>query len=437
VKLLDFGLARPTVHEQVTGAPDLTRAGAVMGTPRYMSPEQALAKRSTAAPISSRPARSCSRCSPAGPRSTGNTVVAILHATVYEQPPALSGSPAVASVDRVIRRALAKKASERPATAEAMADELARRPDGRRRHRDDDASDDTDRRVAVSRASRRSRNRFSCLQPAGCDHDVARGHRLAGRALERHGGAVCQRERPTSRRWPREAGVDRVVSGTILRAGDELRTHVQLIEAPAAPSSLHIRCRRRWAISFSSRTTSRVASSRRWRCRWAARPRRRRRMRRRAPAPTSCICAATRSAAADSGAVQARDLYERSVALDPNYAPAWVALGRSYRLIGKYIEVVAGQRRTGQKAYDRALELNPKLTIAHKFYANLESDTGQASSAVVRLLNEATRHGNDPELFAGLVHACRYAGLYEESLARTPKRAGSIRTSRPVSNRRS
>ena len=37
--------------------------------------------------------------------------------------------------------------------------------------------------------------------------------------------------------------------------------------------------------------------------------------------------------------------------------------------------------------------------------------------AVVRLLNEANRHGNDPELFAGLVHACRYCGLYAESIA--------------------
>jgi len=36
---------------------------------------------------------------------------------------------------------------------------------------------------------------------------------------------------------------------------------------------------------------------------------------------------------------------------------------------------------------------------------------------MVRLLGEASRHGNDPELFAGLVHACRYCGLYEESIA--------------------
>jgi len=55
--------------------------------------------------------------------------------------------------------------------------------------------------------------------------------------------------------------------------------------------------------------------------------------------------------------------------------------------------------------------------VAHKFYANLEADIGQAQRAVVRLLNEANRHGNDPELFAGLVHACRYCGLYDEAIA--------------------
>ena len=44
-------------------------------------------------------------------------------------------------------------------------------------------------------------------------------------------------------------------------------------------------------------------------------------------------------------------------------------------------------------------------------------DIGQSERAMVRLLGEATRHGNDPELFAGLVHACRYAGLFEESVA--------------------
>jgi len=57
------------------------------------------------------------------------------------------------------------------------------------------------------------------------------------------------------------------------------------------------------------------------------------------------------------------------------------------------------------------------LTIAHKYYANLEADIGKSQDALVRLIGEARQHGNDPELFAGLVHACRYCGLLDQSIA--------------------
>ena len=40
VKLLDFGLARPEPEETMSPDSDLTRPGFVMGTPRYMAPEQ-------------------------------------------------------------------------------------------------------------------------------------------------------------------------------------------------------------------------------------------------------------------------------------------------------------------------------------------------------------------------------------------------------------
>src|SRR5262249_61726092 len=49
--------------------------------------------------------------------------------------------------------------------------------------------------------------------------------------------------------------------------------------------------------------------------------------------------------------------------------------------------------------------------------ASFAGDRGPATSAVGRLLAEGTRHGNDPELFAGVVHSCRYCGLLEQSVA--------------------
>jgi tetratricopeptide (TPR) repeat protein len=87
-------------------------------------------------------------------------------------------------------------------------------------------------------------------------------------------------------------------------------------------------------------------------------------------------------------------------------------------VIGKYIgDDAADSAARAEAAFRRALELNPRLSVAHKFYANLEADTGKAQAALVRLLGEADRHGNDPQLFTGLVHACRYCGLFEQSIA--------------------
>jgi tetratricopeptide (TPR) repeat protein len=115
----------------------------------------------------------------------------------------------------------------------------------------------------------------------------------------------------------------------------------------------------------------------------------------------------------------ARDLYLRCVAEDPGFAPAWAGLGRAHRLIGKYLEIseLKTHQARAEEALRRALELSPELPLAHKLYAHVESEVGRAQDAMVRLLRLARQTRNDPELFAGLVHACRYCGLFDASLA--------------------
>src|SRR5262249_49522897 len=84
---------------------------------------------------------------------------------------------------------------------------------------------------------------------------------------------------------------------------------------------------------------------------------------------------------------------------------------------GKFIHDPGDSAARAEEAFRRALDLNPRLAVAHRLYASFEADTGHSLDALVRLLGEGRRHGNDPERFAGVVHAARYCRLYEQPLA--------------------
>jgi tetratricopeptide (TPR) repeat protein len=129
----------------------------------------------------------------------------------------------------------------------------------------------------------------------------------------------------------------------------------------------------------------------------------------------------------------ARDLYLESVRGDPDYAPTWARLGRMYRLMAKY---GAGDARycgaLAEESFRHALALNPELSVAHHLSAQLDLDLGRPREALVRLIGRARQHRADPQLFAGLVHACRYCGLLTESLA-ADRRARALDPNVPTS----
>ena len=113
----------------------------------------------------------------------------------------------------------------------------------------------------------------------------------------------------------------------------------------------------------------------------------------------------------------ARDLYLACVERDPNYAPAWANLGRCYRFLDKFAEKSGQYSKAAEQAFERAFNLNPDLGLAHTLYTPLQADAGHAPEAMARLLKRAVFHSNDAEIFSGLVHACRYCGLLDASLA--------------------
>jgi TolB-like protein len=417
VKLLDFGVARLGLERSAGAETNLTPTGMVLGTPAYMAPElmtdDAFDARSDLFALGAILFEMLAGRQAFG----GRTVMEILHGALYDHPPALTGSPAVVAMDRAIRRALAKRPADRPASADAMAEELraVRGMEG----------DDT---TALARAlTRLVVLPFRVLRPdpesdflafsladaiatslSGIGSIVVRSSAVAAR----FGG-----ETPDLKALAAEADVDRVVMGTLLRSGEQVRAVAQLIEAPGGTllTSLTIQSSLGDLFRLQDDIARRVVEALSLPLAGAMAPARD------ATMPNAraykLYLRANELARTYDGIARARDLYQQCLDLDPGFAPAWAHLGRCDLVIGKYIDGTRDSEAQAERAFRRALELQPRLSVAHKFYANLEAGVGQARRALVRLLGEADRHGNDPELFAGLVHACRYCGLFEESIA--------------------
>ena len=93
VKVLDFGLARPEFDAAFNPTTELTRPGVVMGTPRYMAPEQITGEQVDGRSDLFAVGAILFEMLAGRPAFAGRTFVEIIHATQYEQPPALTGSP--------------------------------------------------------------------------------------------------------------------------------------------------------------------------------------------------------------------------------------------------------------------------------------------------------------------------------------------------------
>ena len=233
VKLLDFGLARPELEPSLGLAEGLTRTGIVMGTPRYMAPEQVDGEAVDARSDLFAAGAILFEMLAGRPAFGGRTVVEILHATLHEQPPALTGSPVVAAVDRVIRRALAKQPAERPASADAMAEEL-------RAVRGVD-TDDTP--ALAHTLTRLVVLPFRVLRPDpetdflafSLPDAIATSLSGIGSLIVRSSATAARfaGDAPDLKAVAAEADVDRVVMGSLLRSGDQLRAVAQLVEAPS------------------------------------------------------------------------------------------------------------------------------------------------------------------------------------------------------------
>jgi eukaryotic-like serine/threonine-protein kinase len=172
----------------------------------------------------------------------------------------------------------------------------------------------------------------------------------------------------------RELNVDGIIEGSVLRSGDRVRITAQLIQGS---SDTHL-----WAKSYEGdlhdvlTLQSDVARAIANEVQAEVRPQAQARLANRHPVNSAAYALylqgralAARDTEADNrGAI---NVLERAIATDPNFAPAYAALGHTYadRLFG--FEPKEEWKTKADAAIDKALSLDPNLAEAHVARATL------------------------------------------------------------------
>ncbi len=420
VKLLDFGVAGYIAQEGTQTIAHLTVPGMVVGTPAYMAPEALLGHAVDARADLFALGSVVFEMVTGTPAFARDSFAEIIHAVTRERPPVLSGSPAIVALDRVIHRALAKRPEDRYPAADVMAQEL--RAVLLR-------ASDTGQALQARPMTRLIVLPFRILRsdpetdflafslPDAVTNSLSGLEFLAVRSSLV--GSRFASESPDLRAIAEQAEVDIVLIGNLLRSGERLRVSCQLLDAPAGTVvwSHTVMVTLGDIFELQEDLSHRIVES-------LALPlaaRDHTLQRRDMPASAKAYEFYLRANQLSYDSKQwliARDLYLRCLDEDPRYAPAWARLGRIYRLLGKYFdEEPPANVARAEAAFTRALEINPDLSLAHNLSTYLQVDLGHAQTAMVRLIERAKQRCADPELFAGLVHACRYCGLLDASHA--------------------
>ncbi len=114
---------------------------------------------------------------------------------------------------------------------------------------------------------------------------------------------------------------------------------------------------------------------------------------------------------------QAIPVLERSVALDPNYAPAWDALGNRYYYDAQYGEGGEEAFNRSDAAINRALTLDPQFISAASHAVVIRAETGELNQAYDAAHDLVKRRPDNAQAHFVLAYALRYAGLIQEAAA--------------------
>ncbi len=112
---------------------------------------------------------------------------------------------------------------------------------------------------------------------------------------------------------------------------------------------------------------------------------------------------------------QAMAMLEHAVALDPNYAPAWAALGKRYYYDGHYSDGGEPAYHHAEAAGQRALALDPNLTAAAADLIELRVEESELDAAYDEAADLVKRRPTSAAAHFSLSYVLRYAGLLEDA----------------------
>ena len=118
--------------------------------------------------------------------------------------------------------------------------------------------------------------------------------------------------------------------------------------------------------------------------------------------------------------LEARDLFQKAIELDPDFAPAYAELAHSY-----YLEVAlrwdpprrAEAIAKGFELARKAVSLDPSLSFAHMTMGDLHLRRHDYDEAVRRAERAVELNPNDPENYAGLANIYSFVGRSRDAVS--------------------
>jgi serine/threonine protein kinase/TolB-like protein len=117
-------------------------------------------------------------------------------------------------------------------------------------------------------------------------------------------------------------------------------------------------------------------------------------------------------------------ILEKSTAIQPNYAPAWAALGRSEETQASLHGGARDLYTKAQDAFERAIALSPSMAEPRIYMGNLMTDTGRVEQAIPLLRAALQANPNNAEAHWELGYAYRFGGMLAESVAEGERARG-------------